>query len=89
MRSGKDTVYLIRTSDKAYSQVRYTPEWADKAGSYAIQGRGALFVKRIEGDYYNVVGLPVSRLSREISAFMQRVARPKIKYKKPSGDGSN
>ena len=36
----------------------------DKAGAYGIQGFGALFVKRINGDYYSVVGLPVSRLAR-------------------------
>ena len=35
----------------------------DKAGAYGIQGRGALFVKGIVGDYYNVMGLPVSRLN--------------------------
>lgn len=38
----------------------------DKAGGYAIQGKGGLFVKGIKGDYNNVVGLPVSRLWREM-----------------------
>jgi septum formation protein len=37
-------------------------EWGDKAGSYAIQGRGALLVDYIEGCFYNVVGLPLNRL---------------------------
>lgn len=40
----------------------------DKAGSYGIQTGGALFVKRISGDYYNVVGLPVSMLAEKLSA---------------------
>lgn len=41
-----------------------TGEPMDKAGAYGIQEKGAMLVKRIDGDYYNVMGLPVGRLSR-------------------------
>jgi septum formation protein len=43
-------------------------EWRGRAGAYAIQGRGAALVERVEGDYLNVVGLPVALLVRLLAA---------------------
>jgi septum formation protein len=64
-------------SDVAVTKVRFrrlesrdlawylaTEEWRERAGGYAIQGRGAALVEEIEGDYWNVVGLPVAALLR-------------------------
>lgn len=46
-----------------------TKEPFDKAGAYGIQGYGSLLVEKIDGDFFNVVGLPVSTLARELKAF--------------------
>lgn len=52
-----------------------TPEPYDKAGGYGIQGAAALFCEEIEGDYYNIMGLPVSRLARALAPFLQKEGR--------------
>ena len=63
-------VEFFRLSDKDIAEYIATGEPMDKAGAYGIQGKGALLVKRINGDYYNVVGLPVGALKQKMKMFM-------------------
>ena len=69
-------------TDEEIENYVITPEPYDKAGGYAIQGMAALFIKGIKGDYYNIVGLPVARLQREIAAFLDQDFTPEPPPKK-------
>lgn len=44
-------------------------EWRERAGAYAIQGIGSALVQRVDGDYFNVVGLPIAELLRLLASF--------------------
>ncbi len=57
-------VHFRRLSPREIRWYLSTGEYSDKAGAYAVQGYGALFIDRIEGCYFNVVGFPVSTFER-------------------------
>ena len=75
------TFYVL--SDEEIRAYLATGEPFDKAGAYGIQGQGALLVRRIEGDYFNVVGLPVAALARNLAQFRKAVARPRVTFRRP------
>lgn len=59
-------VEFYKLTDEEIDNYIASNEPFDKAGAYGIQGKGSLFVKGISGDYFNVVGLPVSMLARKL-----------------------
>jgi septum formation protein len=59
-------VHFDRLSANEITRYLATEEPHDKAGAYAIQGRAGRYIPRIEGCYYNVVGLPLARLLSEL-----------------------
>ena len=67
-------VYFRELSKTEITAYIATGEASDKAGAYGIQGRGAAFVRRIEGCYFNVVGLPLASLVERLSNFQSNVA---------------
>lgn len=52
-------VFFKKLTDEEIAWYISTNEYSDKAGAYAIQGKGAFFIKKIHGSYTNVVGLPI------------------------------
>ncbi len=75
-RNGKVITHVEHTlvkfralSEKEILAYVATGESSDKAGAYAVQGKGSLLVEGIDGDYFNVVGLPVCRLGMIMRQF--------------------
>lgn len=60
--SDKTEVFMVKLSDEEIKSYVKSGEPMDKAGSYAIQGKGAAFIDKIYGNYFNVVGLNICRL---------------------------
>jgi len=68
-KSVETKVYIRKLTMAEIDAYVKSKEPLDKAGAYAIQGLGAVIVERIEGDYFNVVGLPLSALVEALKQF--------------------
>ncbi|MBL7031798.1 MAG: septum formation inhibitor Maf [Nitrospira sp.] len=68
-RSIETKVYFKKMTQKEINAYVSTKEPLDKAGAYAIQGLGAALIEKIEGDFLNVVGLPLSALAKTLKGF--------------------
>lgn len=62
----KSSVKFYELSDLEIENYLDTLEYKDKAGAYGIQGKGSLLVEEIRGDYFNIVGLPIGKINRDL-----------------------
>jgi septum formation protein len=67
--SVKTSVKMKKMSNQEIESYLTTGEPLGKAGAYAVQGKGAIFIERINGCYYNVVGLPLPKLADMLKKF--------------------
>lgn len=72
-RTVETRVYLRKLTSGEIDAYVKSGEPLDKAGGYAIQGLGAVIVEKIEGDYFNVVGLPLRALAESLKEFGVKV----------------
>jgi septum formation protein len=74
VRRAESGVTFAPLSDADVDWYLGTGEWRDRAGAYAVQGRGAALVRAVRGDFQNVVGLPVPELLDAMAAAADRQA---------------
>jgi len=65
----KATVYMKDFSNETIERYIKTGEPMDKAGAYAVQGKGAVLIEKMEGDFFGAVGLPIGKLAEELKQF--------------------
>jgi septum formation protein len=68
-KSVETKIYIRKLTLAEIDAYVKSKEPLDKAGAYAIQGLGAVIVEKIEGDYFNVIGLPLSALTEALKEF--------------------
>ena len=65
----KTKIYMQRLSDEEIDRYHQLTNPLDKAGGFDIEGRGGLFIRRIDGCYNNVIGLPIAKLREMLKKF--------------------
>lgn len=65
----KTKVFMVKLTDKEIDRYHHAVPPMDKAGGFDIEGMGGLFIPRIEGCYFNVVGLPIAKLAQMLKRF--------------------
>jgi septum formation protein len=70
--TARTAVRFAHLDDQTIEWYLESEEWRDRAGGYAIQGRGAALVESIDGDYWNVVGLPVALMLQMAPQLLRR-----------------
>ena len=62
-------VYFRKITDREINAYIKTGEPLERAGAYAVQERGSVFIKKTEGDFFTIIGLPVYELTKELKKF--------------------
>lgn len=69
----KTKIHFNKLTDSEIKNYVATKEPLDKAGAYAIQGKGMALIKKIQGNYFNVIGLPVTELINTLKEFEVKI----------------